>query len=89
MTDRSDRTPGAESQSPSYDQRLQEAERIAMGPRADFELEVRRGLTEEQRLREARAVRDLELWTMQMGNAMAEDYNRSAFPECFPPNVQY
>ena len=65
------------------------SKRIAMGPRADFELEVRRGLTEEQRLREARAVRDLELWTMQMGNAMAEDYNRSAFPECFPPNVQY
>ena len=85
-SDRSDQTPGALSQSLSYDQRLQEAERIAMGPRADFELEARRGLTEEQPLRESRAVRDLELWTTQMGNAMAEHYNRSAFPECFPPN---
>ena len=57
--DRSDRTPGAESQGPSYTRSKMEAYRIA------------RNLYELQRL------------TVQMGEAIAEDRNREAFPDMY------
>ena len=57
--DRSDRTPGAESQGPSYTRSKMEAYRIA------------RNLYELQRL------------TVQMGEAIAEDRSREAFPDMY------